>query len=224
MRKFLLAAAAGAALMAAAGAANAGLLWQLDVSTNYAFGTPADNNGPFGGSPDTGFVTFTNTGPSTFTGTLGDTAVPNFDTDKSLSFGGVTLAPGAHFTFAVASESSNIGGFNGPFGSSQPGIDIFFSGMFGSHSASGDIHDADVHSGVFRTNPFGISVDSWVLQGGDPLGRDTGDGFETTQASGHATFSASTRGGIPEPATWAMMLVGFFGLGAAVRARKAPVA
>jgi hypothetical protein len=35
-------------------------------------------------------------------------------------------------------------------------------------------------------------------------------------------FSAS--GGVPEPATWAMMLMGFFGLGAAVRAKKPLVA
>jgi hypothetical protein len=34
------------------------------------------------------------------------------------------------------------------------------------------------------------------------------------------TFGSATPGGIPEPATWAMMLMGFGGLGAAIRTNK----
>ena len=35
---------------------------------------------------------------------------------------------------------------------------------------------------------------------------------------------AGIRGGVPEPATWAMLMVGFSGLGMALRARRKPVA
>jgi hypothetical protein len=165
-------------------------------------------------------ITFTNVGPTTFVGTLGDTAVEAGGTDDSLSFTGVTLTTGESFVFAVGFESSNVGGFNGPTGSVQPGINMFFSGLFGSHAGSGNINDADVHSGV--VNASGLT-DAYVLQGGNPFGFDNGDAIETTQASGHATFSAEGRG-VPEPATWAMMLMGFGGLGSILRRRKAVLA
>lgn len=218
MKKFLVAAAAGAALMGAAGAANAALLYQLDVVTSYGFSYPgpaATNLGGLPPSPDTGFVTFINSGPTAFVGTLGDLAVANNTTDYSQSFN-VTLNPGQAVYFSVADEASNVGGFNGLLG-----IDVLINGVFGGvTSVHLDAHDGDIHSGSFQTNPFGVSVDSFVLQGGDPQGRDTGDAFEVNQAHGNIRFSA-VGGPVPEPATWAMMLMGFFGLGAAVRSRKA---
>jgi len=55
-------------------------------------------------------------------------------------------------------------------------------------SASGSIYDGDIHSSVFR-DANGTSSDSYVLQGGDPYGGDTGDGFEETQATGHAVVN-----------------------------------
>ena len=33
------------------------------------------------------------------------------------------------------------------------------------------------------------------------------------------TFGSDIAGGVPEPSTWAIMLIGFFGLGAAMRRR-----
>ena len=43
-------------------------------------------------------------------------------------------------------------------------------------------------------------------------------------ASGHDYSSAAAAGGVPEPATWAAMLVGFGGLGAMLRRRRRQVA
>ncbi|MDQ4420699.1 PEPxxWA-CTERM sorting domain-containing protein [Sphingobium sp. DEHP117] len=44
------------------------------------------------------------------------------------------------------------------------------------------------------------------------------------QASSNLTlFSTGTAGGVPEPATWALMILGFGGIGAAVRRGKAKV-
>jgi hypothetical protein len=222
MKKLVAAALASAAMIGSASAANAALIYQMDVTTFYQFGAPAGAAG-YGGNPDTSFVTFTNSGPSTFVGTVGDTAVSQFAGDFSQSFN-VTLASGASFTFGTSPESSNVGGFNGPFGSPQPGILLLINGLFGATSANLSVSDSNIHSGVFATNPFGVTLDNYVLQGGDPLGRDTGDGFEIPQAPGHFTFSLSSRGGVPEPATWAMMLVGFFGVGATVRRRRAAAA
>jgi len=58
-------------------------------------------------------------------------------------------------------------------------------------------------------------------------------GNETVFASGYALADSSSvffatvetvaPAGVPEPATWAMMLVGFGGLGAAMRARRKPL-
>ena len=56
-----------------------------------------------------------------------------------------------------------------------------------------------------------------MLQGGAPTGCDNGDAFEVSQAQGHYTFSA---GNVPEPATWAMLILGMFGLGGALRSRR----
>lgn len=60
----------------------------------------------------------------------------------------------------------------------------------------------------------------------DPL---TGDFIFSTFGGANSVyvvsgFTAPTTGGVPEPATWAMMLMGFGGLGAMLRRRRGPVA
>jgi hypothetical protein len=184
--------------------------YTLDVTTHYQFGAPAGNNG-YSGSPDTGFVTITNNGTTTFTGTISDVAQANDGNDYSQSFAGVTLNPGDSFTFGTSPESSNVGGFNGPFGSVQPGITIQLNGQMNStENVNLSVNDADIHSGSPRTNPFGDTLDSYVLQGGDDLGRDTGDGYETTQADGHFRFQEAAA--TPVPPSAILMGIGFAGL------------
>lgn len=87
-----------------------------------------------------------------------------------------------------------------------------FSGNLGANPVSGSIYDGDIHSGVFRdvnASPSLLSgspvlSDSYVLQGGDPFGGDTGDNFEVSQADGHATvggFGITTHYDFGQPGT-----------------------
>ena len=64
------------------------------------------------------------------------------------------------------------------------------------------VADRDIHSGVFRTDPYGLATDSFVLQGGDPWGFDAGDAFELSQAWGHYAFlgPVAQAASVPEPA------------------------
>src|SRR5207237_10754762 len=57
-----------------------------------------------------------------------------------------------------------------------------------SQSVFLSIFDRDIHSGSPPTNPYGVTLDNFILQGGDSFGRDTGDGYETTQAPGPFQF------------------------------------
>jgi hypothetical protein len=194
--------------------------YKIDVTTHYSFSVPsgdyyfADFGGP---SPDTGFAIFTNSGTTTFDGSIGLTSESGSGPIYSYNHH-VILAPGQTAVFAVNSESSNVGGFNNTSpGNPQDGVIMWMNGTFdGSISGLLTVSDKDVHSGVFQTNPFGVSLDNYVLQGGDPFGRDTGDAFEVAQADGHFQFISV----VPEPETYAMLLAGLGLIGFMANRRK----
>jgi hypothetical protein len=113
----------------------------------------------------------------------------------------VTLAPGQSKILTLSDESSNQGGWNNPGSGADNGIQASFVGLInGSEAVNLSVYDMDIHSGSSRTNPFGVTLDNYILQGGDPFGRDTGDGFEESQASGTFTFSEAPSS-VPEPAS-----------------------
>ena len=162
-------------------------------------------------------MTFTNVSGATFTGTLSDTALaggvaPDFSFSSP-----VTLAPGQSFAWAINSEASNQGGYNGPTGTTQPGVILTAIGSFSDGSTlNASINDSQIHSGVFATNPFGVTLDNYVLQGGDPLGRDTGDTFELAQAQGVA-FLGTAPGPVPGAGFAGLAALAFAGLYARTR-------
>ena len=191
--------------------------YQFDGLAFYQDGNASDLSplALYNASPDTGFFRISNNGASTFTGTIGQVAVSSGGVDRSFTVP-VTLNPGAGITLSTSEESSNFGGWNGPggdLGNPQPGIKIVMSGTvsLGPNSEPVDlsIFDKDIHSPVVLTNPFGVDLDNYILQGGDPFGRDTGDAFEETRnrenrSPGPFQFLEA----VPEPASDLLMAVG----------------
>jgi hypothetical protein len=187
----------------AAAAASVGRI-PLGIFAGLAFyqpGAPADLVGGPRGNPDTSFVRITNNGTGTFMGTLGFHAV------SCGSYGSVsgpfnpsypvTLIPGGHVSVSFNFEGSNFGGYNGLCGQTatpQNGAQFLMSGVvtLGAQTqpVSFSIYDKDIHSGVFATNGYAVNLDNYILQGGDPYGRDTGDTFEVAQAQGLFSFTS----------------------------------
>jgi hypothetical protein len=196
MAMILMALGASLALVTAAPAAS--VPFQFDGLAIYQFGGPPTADFHFGAdaAPDTGFIVITNNGTSTFAGTIGFNAIDGNGGDQSASYA-VTLTPGQSATVTINGDSSNFCGYNGPCGdlsTPQQGAEFVMVGTvtLGANSApvSLSIFDKDIHSGVFQTNPFGVSLDNYIMQGGDPFGRDTFDDFEVSQAPGHFQFTS----------------------------------
>jgi hypothetical protein len=59
--------------------------------------------------------------------------------------------------------------------------------------------------------------------GGDALAYTPGTFVFSTQGGTLTTFSATAVAAVPEPATWGLMLLGFAGIGFAMRRRRQPV-
>jgi RTX calcium-binding nonapeptide repeat (4 copies) len=163
--------------------------YQFDLTTSYEYYD--------GGSEETGFLTVTNNGASTFTGTVG---LYNGATRIDFGPSTTTLNPGDSIKIQAGTDSSDVGGFNLNGSNPSNGLQILMTGTVSKGSASEgvnlSVYDKDVHTGVFQTNPFNVTMDSYVLEGGDPYGRSTGHVYETAQPDGHYTFleSAPTGG------------------------------
>jgi len=194
--------------------ARADIVCDFQLQTTYAFGpTRADSLGGGTPSPDTGAAVIADTGGCKLAGDFSTVANRQGGaTSDGFSAVGVTWNPTDTHSIEIGPESSNQGGYNGPFGSIQPGVEMIFSGTvsFGADSAlaSFDVFDRDVHSGVARSGCGGISSDSYVLQGGAPTGCDNGDSFETTQATGIQNFEVIIHTGAAVPEPGSIMLLG----------------
>ncbi len=174
--------------------------YDLVLQTNYQFGG-TDYNG-ITGSPDTGFLTITNAGPSTFVGSLSLFNVGGSFLNNSIA--SITLNPGDVVLLASGPEGSNQGGF-GP-----NGLEFEALGTFGGSGVDLTVFDSQIHSGAPRVSPCdGILTDAFVLQGGSPAGCDNGDAFETSQAPGN--FSFVQMGGTPEPSSLLLLGSGVIG-------------
>jgi hypothetical protein len=194
--------------------------YSLTVTTAYANGDPFPNqiDNVFS-EPDTGFIEIANSGETTFSGVVGTIAVSAFAGDLSFASGALVLAPGAAVSIAMPDDSTSVGGFNGPAYYYRPGVEIYLDGTLSNGAAvqavSLLVADRDIQSGVWRTDSYGLSSDSFVLQGGDPWGFDSGNAFAMSQADGVYVFSQA----VPEPGSLGLMVAA---LGAFAAARGLP--
>jgi hypothetical protein len=86
---------------------------------------------------------------------------------------------------------------------------------------------ANVPLSILANTPYLVLLSAEISPGttGVQLQDAVDPTFSTSATGGYFAFSPGvTSGAIPEPATWAMMLVGLGGLGAAVRARRRAMA
>lgn len=147
---------------------------------------------------------FSNT-QATFTG-IGDTDDVYFQQDANFVplsslvavSGGTTFDFGSGFNF-WSSQSFGTSGF-------KTGDDfIAFTGL-GSYANPSNLATTPVSVYYYATSPFATS------QGGVVISNATG-----------TTFAASISGAVPEPATWALFILGFGLVGGAMRRRSAMV-
>jgi len=156
---------------------------------NVADGTPALNFGYLVQNGLGGDFSFTYTGPNTMIGTV---AVNT----------GANLLSG---TFAG-------GNINGPPNSTAGGVNNATSsgGVISFSSDFVNFGEGDRSYAFSLTSIF------------DPLNAAAGQSLDTFGAVATGSFEAAIgggggQGGVPEPATWAMLIVGFAGIGYAVR-------
>jgi hypothetical protein len=176
-----------------------------DLHVEVGYSGPDNNCDPYGNcaGPDTGFVALSNPGPSTFVGTLSLDGTAPGGTDVHTTTGTITLNPGDSTYLNAGSESSNQGGFIPVCGGQDLGLIVTITGFAGGIPISFQKFDKDIHSGTARdvhAPPSGetgapLLSDSYILQGGDPTGGDTGDDFELSQT--HAFFDITGACGDP---------------------------
>lgn len=174
--------------------------YTITITTAYASGDPFTNrlDNAFT-EPNTGYVEVENTGAIWFSGVIATIANSAFTGDLSFASDPLVLAPGQAVSIAIPDNSANVGGFNGPAYFQRSGVDISLDGTISNGLATETVDllvaDANIHSGVTRTDQYGLSSDSCVLQGGDPWGFDTGAAYGLSQADGVYVFEQA----VPEP-------------------------
>jgi len=116
----------------------------------------------------------------------------------------ITTTPGKSYTLTFDLGVDQVGGlFTGPVGVTASAGST--SGTFNNYNPAGTGNIWQSFSLNFTASSAATAITIQGLQGDQYIGLDN---------------VAVTGSAVPEPATWAMMLVGFGGLGAAMRSRR----
>lgn len=144
-----------------------------------------------------------------------------------------TLTPGGHCLFDGNITTTNLSAVDTAYNSQNPpsALELTNFADVGEYDASGG---NKIYSGTVNAS---FTVDYFAVKAGDQFelyelstpstsfSWNTNDlvvGNNSTPSLSHIIYvgSATVPGGVPEPATWAMMILGFFGLGGALRSRR----
>ena len=197
MKYALLAIAASFALSTAAHAASVAVNFDAVPTGDFVnsfYSGGTSSSGATGANLGVEFARF-----QIFTG-FGETSPPNF----AANFGEQALI---NTSFGFTSLSFTAGFF-------QNGIISVFDGLDGTGALLGSV------SGIFG-DPFAFALQNIAFTG---IGRSvTFVGSSSTLGIDDLNFTLAGGGGVPEPATWAMMLIGFGIVGGAMRGRQASI-
>jgi hypothetical protein len=209
-------AALGGALVLALGAAGAPA-----QAATITFETATYGQGFGGPITESGFTYSTGSGSLFTNGFIGD---PGQDMEGDIADGGgvldiVKASPG-QFTFSsldFAAYAATLGGsqtldVTGYLGGSAVGVDSFTL-------ANTDTYDPSLNWTLFgASNLAGVGIDDLKIS----LNAGGGGPYVFFETVDNVTLGGA--GGVPEPAAWALMIMGFGATGAALRRRRTVVA
>jgi len=160
--------------------------------------------------------------------TVGGTGVSTLSLSAGQSFS-VTVDPNDLWNAGALPRWSNANGITGP--------DLIATGMDDSGEASGTVIGSNifgVHTQGGLTAPFGtlvgqIGAGNFFALGTNFAGTAASAGtlklfyFDSNAGDNTQFITANVTSAVPEPATWAMMLIGFAGLAFASQRKEATV-
>jgi hypothetical protein len=158
-------------------------------------------------------VDFALSSPATaFASTGGGHITAGFNLDKSITAADVTVTTLAPPTFMFTAPVNGVPGPSGGFGDFTAGLQGNWKGTSNNFAGPIDFTIAGVSVSDFVANSNGFFAVADIL---GPLGTGEVGGMIETTITQHSS--------VPEPSTWAMLLIGFAGLGfAGYRKAKTP--